>query len=149
MGAGNKLDPTRFEVAELEKTSSLPAGARDAARAEKTRHHRREGSLLAGGADSAARRDRDGRGFRDAPPDAGQSALCPAAAGLILASAVVYDLIGMQGINAQALCGGRKNKLQKKGSMYRKVFSKVHAVFCMQKTFCVSQPKSWSCMRRS
>ena len=97
MGAGNKLDPTRFEVAELEKTSVCPL-ARVMRRELKKRgitgvkvvYSREEPTAPHGGIETDAV-----FGTRRQTP--GSLPFVPAAAGLILASAVVYDLIGMRG----------------------------------------------------
>ena len=97
MGAGNKLDPTRFEVAELEKTSVCPQ-ARVMRRELKKRgitgvkvvYSREEPTAPHGGIETDAV-----FGTRRQTP--GSLPFVPAAAGLILASAVVYDLIGMRG----------------------------------------------------
>lgn len=95
MGAGNKLDPSKFEVADIYKTSVDPL-ARVMRRELKKRGVRklkvvysREEPLKPLGtieADPEA-------GRKDVP---GSSAFTPSAAGLLIASEVVKDLIGFQ-----------------------------------------------------
>lgn len=46
MGTGNKFDPTRFEVADISKTSVCPLAEGDAEGIEGARHSRREGGLF-------------------------------------------------------------------------------------------------------
>lgn len=84
MGAGNKLDPTRFEVEDISKTSVCPL-ARVMRRELKNRgilHHKvvysKEPPLNPDGQRTPA-----------------SISFVPSAAGLILAGAVVRDLIGM------------------------------------------------------
>lgn len=94
MGAGNKLDPTRFEVAPLEKTSVCPL-ARVMRRELKARgitgvkvvYSKEEPTMPQSGVDTDGVHE-----SRRATP--GSLPFVPAAAGLTLASAVVYDLIG-------------------------------------------------------
>lgn len=96
MGAGNKLDPTRFEVAKLEETSVCPL-ARVMRRELKKRgiqgvkvvYSREEPTPPRGEAES----DMAHEARRHTP---GSLPFVPAAAGLVLASAVVYDLIGIK-----------------------------------------------------
>ena len=92
MGAGNKLDPSRFEVADLFKTSVCPLARvmRYECRKRGIRHLKvvyskeQPVSPAAGAADNAA------PGKRSVP---GSVSFVPAAAGLILAGEVVKDLI--------------------------------------------------------
>ncbi len=96
MGAGNKLDPTRFEVAALEKTSVCPL-ARVMRRELKKRgisgvkvvYSREEPTVPCSGVET----DDVHEARRQTP---GSLPFVPSAAGLVLASAVVYDLIGVQ-----------------------------------------------------
>ncbi|MGN0478462.1 MAG: ThiF family adenylyltransferase [Hominenteromicrobium sp.] len=96
MGAGNKLDPTRFEVADLEKTSVCPL-ARVMRRELKKRGIRGVKVVYSKEEPTAPRGDVESDsvygGRRQTP---GSLPFVPAAAGLVLAGAVVYDLIGMQ-----------------------------------------------------
>lgn len=96
MGAGNKLDPTRFEVEELEKTSVCPL-ARVMRRELKKRGihgvkvvYSREEPITPRG---EIETDSVHESRRQTP---GSLPFVPAAAGLVLASAVVYDLIGIK-----------------------------------------------------
>lgn len=98
MGAGNKLDPTAFEVTDLYKTSVCPL-----ARAMRTLCRKRGIRQLkvvysreqptAGAAPAAGRldTDREGPGKRQSP---GSNAFVPSVAGLILAGEVIRDLAG-------------------------------------------------------
>ena len=98
MGAGNKLDPTAFEVTDLYKTSVCPL-----ARAMRTLCRKRGIRQLkvvysreqptAGAAPAAGRldTDREGPGKRRSP---GSNAFVPSVAGLILAGEVIRDLAG-------------------------------------------------------
>lgn len=96
MGAGNKLDPTRFEVEDLEKTTVCPL-ARVMRRELKKRnihgvrvvYSREEPTTPRGEVESDA-----GHESRRQTP--GSLPFVPAAAGLVLASAVIYDLIGIK-----------------------------------------------------
>lgn len=96
MGAGNKLDPTRFEVADIEKTSVCPL-ARVMRRELKKRgvsgvkvvYSKEEPTAPRGEVESDAVHE----SRRQTP---GSLAFVPSAAGLVLASAVVYDLIGIK-----------------------------------------------------
>ncbi|MBQ2668450.1 MAG: tRNA threonylcarbamoyladenosine dehydratase [Clostridia bacterium] len=96
MGAGNKLDPNRFEVTELEKTTVCPL-ARVMRREMKKRGitgvkvvYSREEPITPKG---EVETDGVHESRRQTP---GSLPFVPAAAGLILASAVVYDLIGIK-----------------------------------------------------
>jgi tRNA A37 threonylcarbamoyladenosine dehydratase len=96
MGAGNKLDPTRFEVTELEKTSVCPL-ARVMRRELKKRGitgvkvvYSKEEPITPRG---EVETDGVHESRRQTP---GSLPFVPAAAGLVLASAVVYDLIGIK-----------------------------------------------------
>ena len=96
MGAGNKLDPTRFEVEDLEKTTVCPL-ARVMRRELKKRgihgvkvvYSREEPTVPR----SEVETDSVHESRRQTP---GSLPFVPAAAGLVLASAVVYDLIGIK-----------------------------------------------------
>lgn len=96
MGAGNKLDPTRFEVADIEKTSVCPL-ARVMRRELKKRgvsgvkvvYSKEEPTAPRGEVEHDAVHE----SRRQTP---GSLAFVPSAAGLVLASAVVYDLIGLK-----------------------------------------------------
>jgi len=96
MGSGNKLDPTRFEVTELEKTSVCPL-ARVMRRELKKRGitgvkvvYSKEEPITPRG---EVETDGVHESRRQTP---GSLPFVPAAAGLVLASAVVYDLIGIK-----------------------------------------------------
>ena len=96
MGAGNKLDPNRFEVTELEKTSVCPL-ARVMRREMKKRGITGVKVIYSREEPTAPRSDVETdsvSGSRRQSP--GSLPFVPAAAGLILASAVVYDLIGIK-----------------------------------------------------
>ena len=93
MGAGNKLDPSKFEVADIYKTSVDPL-ARVMRRELKKRGVRKlkvvyskEEPIKPLGSVEAD----PGAGRKDVP---GSSAFTPSAAGLLIASEVVKDLIG-------------------------------------------------------
>ena len=93
MGAGNKLDPTAFEVADITRTSVCPL-ARVMRRELKKRgvdHLRvvysREPPMTPAGSD-------EDTGRRQVP---GSTAFVPSVAGLILAGQVVRDLCGLGG----------------------------------------------------
>ncbi len=90
MGAGNKLDPTRFEVADIYKTSVCPL-----ARVMRTELRRRGVKRLKvvysteppiSPAGTAEKREGSGR------PVPGSAAFVPSVAGLILAAEVIRDL---------------------------------------------------------
>jgi len=105
MGAGNKLDPTRFEVADIAQTSVCPL-ARVMRRELKKRGvdsltvvYSREPPLVAdgteapetpGGAPGGSGAARADRGRRSVP---GSISFVPPVAGLIAASVVVRDLV--------------------------------------------------------
>ena len=95
MGAGNKLDPTAFRVADVEKTSVCPL-ARVMRRELKKRGvsgvkavYSTEPPLAP---HPSAQMGEKGGARRPAP---GSMAFAPAAAGLVLASAIVQDLLGL------------------------------------------------------
>lgn len=93
MGAGNKLDPTRFRVSDLSKTTTDPL-ARVMRRALKQRGVARLKVVWSDEPPLTPIETADGetKGGRPAP---GSVAFVPSAAGLILASQVVKDLIKM------------------------------------------------------
>lgn len=91
MGTGNKLDPTRFEVADISKTSVCPL-ARVMRRELKKRGvdhlkvvYSREEALKAEGCDEVRSTGR---------PVPGSVSFVPSVAGLIIAGEVIKDLIG-------------------------------------------------------
>ena len=98
MGAGNKLDPTRFEVADIYQTSVDPL-ARVMRRELKKRGIRRLKTVYSREEPSALRREiansavpgRPGENNKRAP---GSLAFVPPVAGLILAGEVIKDLAG-------------------------------------------------------
>lgn len=98
MGAGNKLDPTRFEVADIYQTSVDPL-ARVMRRELKKRGIRRLKTVYSKEEPSALRREiansavpgRPGENNKRAP---GSLAFVPSVAGLILAGEVIKDLAG-------------------------------------------------------
>lgn len=96
MGAGNKLDPTAFEVTDIYSTSFDPLARimRKELRRRGVTHlkvvYSREPSLRPD-PDAASLAAAENPGRRDTP---GSSAFVPAAAGLIAASCVVRELIG-------------------------------------------------------
>ena len=87
MGAGNKLDPSRFRVCDISKTSVCPAGAGDAPGIEKARHR---AHLKVVFSDEPPLPPKDGA---RAPASI---SFVPTAAGLVLAGAIVRDLIGAE-----------------------------------------------------
>ena len=98
MGAGNKLDPTAFRVADIYATSVCPL-ARAMRRELKKRGVKRlkvvystEPAMTPLGGESDAECQSSSR--RQVP---GSSAFVPSAAGLILAAEVVKDLTGVRG----------------------------------------------------
>ena len=91
MGAGNKLDPTRFEVAELSKTSVCPLCRVMRAQLRKrgiTRHK------VVYSREEPVRVVADETGGRHAP---GSVSFVPPVMGLILAGEVIKDLAGIHG----------------------------------------------------
>lgn len=93
MGAGNKLDPTQFEIADISKTSVCPL-ARVMRRELKKRNvehvkvvYSKEKALTPLGLDEKEEIDSK----RRATP--GSTAFVPSAAGLVLAAEVIRDLI--------------------------------------------------------
>lgn len=103
MGAGNKMDPTRFEVTDIYKTSVCPLAKvmRTECRKRKIKHLKVVYSTepaLTPMADGAAQGDtcpadakRKGTPRRTVP---GSNAFVPSVAGLIIAGEVVKDLVG-------------------------------------------------------
>lgn len=95
MGAGNKLDPTRFEVADLSKTSVCPLARvmRRELRARGIEHlkvvYSKEEPRRPVGAGDKAEQSR---------PVPGSTAYVPAVAGLIMAGEIVRDLVANSGI---------------------------------------------------
>ena len=87
MGAGNKVDPTAFEVTDIQNVG-LPAGKGYALRAEAQRRKKTEGCIFQGAADCADRRhgnqlpctlhlpSRNGAKMYSAPTGAGQQRVC-------------------------------------------------------------------------
>ena len=91
MGAGNKLDPTRFEVAELSQTSVCPLCRVMRAQLRKrgiTRHK------VVYSREEPVRVVADETGGRHAP---GSVSFVPPVMGLILAGEVIKDLAGIHG----------------------------------------------------
>ncbi len=86
MGAGNKLDPAAFEVADIYKTSVCPL-----ARVMRTELRRRKIPSLkvVYSKEEPARAVADGSGSRHAP---GSISFVPSVAGLILAGEVIKDI---------------------------------------------------------
>ena len=95
MGAGNKLDPTRFEVADLSRTSVCPLARvmRRELRARGIEHvkvvYSKEEPRCPIGAGDGAEQSR---------PVPGSTAYVPAVAGLIMAGEIVKDLVENRGI---------------------------------------------------
>lgn len=96
MGAGNKMDPTRFEVADISKTSVDPL-ARVMRRELKKRGidhvkvvYSKEKPLCPGTGEDAAGGEKPEEGRRAVP---GSVAFVPSVAGLIIAGEVIKDLI--------------------------------------------------------
>ena len=87
MGAGNKLDPTRFEVADIYKTSVCPL-ARVMRRELKKRGI--TGQKVLYSLEPAAKTVIEGGG-RYAP---GSLSVCPPAAGFLMASQVLREIGG-------------------------------------------------------
>ena len=96
MGAGNKLDPTAFEVADLSKTSICPLARimRKELGKRGIKHlkvvYSKELALTPAAAEEEAG---NAHPKRQTP---GSNAFVPAVAGLILAGEVVKDLAGIQ-----------------------------------------------------
>ena len=101
MGAGNKLDPTAFRVADIYQTSVCPLARvmRSECRKRGIKHlkvvYSREIPLRPAGAaeEEPGPETRTGTARRDIP---GSTAFVPAAAGLIIAGEVVKDLINSE-----------------------------------------------------
>ena len=97
MGAGNKLDPTKFEVADIYKTSVCPL-ARVMRQACKKRgikdvkvvYSKEEPRKPLASEKTEVPEQQDGKPRRDIP---GSTAFVPSVAGLIIASEVVRELI--------------------------------------------------------
>lgn len=102
MGAGNKLDPTRLEVADIYKTSVCPL-ARVMRRELKKRGVKRlkvvysKEPAMTPLAECAEPTDSPDAALRPAP---GSNAFVPPAAGLVIAAEVVKDLTGVHGAEA-------------------------------------------------
>ena len=99
MGAGNKLDPTRFEVADIYKTSVDPLARvmrrelkKRGIRHLKTVYSKEEPSALKREITNTAVAGRPGDSKKQAP---GSLAFVPSVAGLILAGEVLKDLAGL------------------------------------------------------
>ena len=96
MGAGNKLDPTAFEVADISKTSVCPLARvmRQELRKRGVEHlkvvYSREPARVPKSEESA---EAPQAGRRSTP---GSVSFCPSVAGLILAGKVVKDLSGVR-----------------------------------------------------
>lgn len=94
MGAGNKLDPTRFEVADVYETSICPLARvmRSALRKRNVRHlkvvYSRETPCK-----TSVPAQSDAPGRRSVP---GSISFCPSVAGLIMAGEVIRDLLGLK-----------------------------------------------------
>ena len=95
MGAGNKLDPTAFEVADLSKTSICPLARimRKELGKRGIRHLKVVYSKELALTPAAAEEADNAHPKRQTP---GSNAFVPAVAGLILAGEVVKDLAGIQ-----------------------------------------------------
>ena len=91
MGAGNKLDPTRFEVAELSQTSVCPLCRVMRAQLRKRGIARHK---VVYSREEPMRVVADETGGRHAP---GSVSFVPPVMGLILAGEVIKDLAGIQG----------------------------------------------------
>ena len=91
MGAGNKLDPTAFEVADIMQTSVCPL-ARVMRRELKSGDPQAESGLFQGTAGSVAADGMD----RERQTGSGKLCLCAVGGGLILAGEVIKDLTGLQ-----------------------------------------------------
>ena len=93
MGAGNKLDPTKFEVADLYETSICPLARvmRSECRKRGVKHmkvvYSKEPPRT-----PLQQLESDAPGRRSVP---GSISFCPSVAGLILAGEVVRDLLGL------------------------------------------------------
>ena len=91
MGAGNKLDPTRFEVEELERTSVCPLCRVMRAQLRKRGIARHK---VVYSREEPVRIVADERNGRHAP---GSVSFVPPVVGMILAGEVIKDLTGMNG----------------------------------------------------
>ncbi|MDD3428580.1 MAG: tRNA threonylcarbamoyladenosine dehydratase [Oscillospiraceae bacterium] len=95
MGCGNKLDPTRFEITDIYKTSVCPL-ARVMRRELKLRGIKKLKVLYSTEQPVAARgkaEEQPGEGRRSVP---GSISFVPSAAGLIIAAEVIQDLTGIR-----------------------------------------------------
>ena len=114
MGAANKMDPTRFQVADISKTTMDPIARVIRQKLRKDGiTQRRQSRLLDGNAGEAA-------GRRDAAHRAGECAgnsqsaeppasiaFVPPVAGLIMASVAVRDILGKHGVVRADDCRAR------------------------------------------
>lgn len=101
MGAGNKMDPSAFQVADIYDTSVCPLARimrrelrRRGIERLKVVYSREPPMTPAGGADSPPDGAGEGPRRRQTP---GSNAFVPAVAGLIIAGEVVRDLTGIRG----------------------------------------------------
>lgn len=97
MGAGNKLDPTAFEVSDIYKTSVCPLARvmryelkKRGIKKLKVVYSKEQPIAPHGGADAA---DTDSVNTKKQPP--GSNAFVPAVVGLIIAGEVIKDLAGL------------------------------------------------------
>ena len=96
MGAGNKLDPSRFEVEKLENTTVCPL-ARVMRREMKKRGITGVKVVYSREEPLTPRSDVETDGVHESRRQTpGSLPFVPSAAGLVLAAAVVYDLIGIK-----------------------------------------------------
>ncbi len=93
MGAGNKLDPTRFEIADINKTSYDPL-AKVMRRELKKRGIKRLTVVYSKEEPRTPQGSTEEETARRSIP--GSNAFVPSAAGLVIASKVVNDLTGIQ-----------------------------------------------------
>lgn len=101
MGAGNKMDPSAFQVADIYDTSVCPLARimrrelrRRGIERLKVVYSREPPMTPAGGADSPPDGAGEGSRRRQTP---GSNAFVPAVAGLIIAGEVIRDLTGIRG----------------------------------------------------
>lgn len=96
MGAGNKLDPTAFEVADISKTSVCPLARvmRQQLRKRGVEHLKVVYSREPARTPMAEESDEPPQAGRRSTP--GSVSFCPSVAGLILAGEVVKDLSGVR-----------------------------------------------------
>ncbi|NPV52827.1 MAG: tRNA threonylcarbamoyladenosine dehydratase [Firmicutes bacterium] len=106
MGAGNRLDPTRFRVADISRTHTCPL-------ARAVRQGLRRAGVASGltvvFSDEKPRRGEDGAGGGggEGPGGPGSISFVPPVAGLILAGVVVNDLLRFHGLEGADLRDGR------------------------------------------